>query len=356
MKIIDIKRFLPLGLVSLLLLLSAPSFAQSGSSENTVVVTGIVTDAALGTPMAGVKVQAYNNALHSAMTKEDGSFSIKLPEYVSSLTFSLDGCNTIVRSLNGQTENIIVRMYSDAFSEVYSNRTVASSSQKAVIANLGADIEVDNQIQQSLQGSILSTIRSGQIGVGAAMMIDGINSLNINTQPLVVLDGVIIDMGYNNTTMHEGFYNNLLANIAIEDIESVEILKNGYGIYGAKGANGVVLINTKRNKSMATKIDVNLTGMYQSLPNMPVMMNAAQYRSYASELLGSTGTKLNSFKFLQNDPQYLYYNMYHNDTDWSQIAFRDAFVQNYNVNVQGGDEIANYNLSVPMLSRSSRSS
>ena len=346
MKIIDIKRFLPLGLVSLLLLLSAPSFAQSGSSENTVVVTGIVTDAALGTPMAGVKVQAYNNALHSAMTKEDGSFSIKLPEYVSSLTFSLDGCNTIVRSLNGQTENIVVRMYSDSFSEVYSNHTVASSSQKAVIANLGADIEIDNQIQQSLQGSVLSTIRSGQIGVGAAMQIDGINSLNINTQPLIVLDGVIIDMGYNNTTMHEGFYNNLLANIAIEDIESVEILKNGYGIYGAKGANGVVLINTKRNKSMATKIDVNLTGMYQSLPTMPVMMDAAQYRSYASELLGTTGTKLNSFKFLQNDPQYLYYNMYHNDTDWSKIAFRDAFVQNYNVNVQGGDEIANYNLSV----------
>ena len=346
MKIIDIKRFLPLGLVSLLLLLSAPSFAQSGSSENTVVVTGIVTDAALGTPMAGVKVQAYNNALHSAMTKEDGSFSIKLPEYVSSLTFSLDGCNTIVRSLNGQKENIVVRMYSDAFSEVYASHTVASSSQKAVIANLGADIEVDNQIQQSLQGSILSTIRSGQIGVGAAMMIDGINSLNINTQPLIVLDGVIIDMGYNNTTMHEGFYNNLLANIAIEDIESVEILKNGYGIYGAKGANGVVLINTKRNKSMATKIDVNLTGMYQTLPNNPVMMDAAQYRSYASELLGSTGTKLNSFKFLQSDPQYLYYNMYHNNTDWSKIAFRDAFVQNYNVNVQGGDEIANYNLSV----------
>ena len=71
MKIIDKKRFLPLGLASFLLFMSAPALAQSGSSENTVVVTGIVTDAALGTPMAGVKVQAYNNALHSAMTKED---------------------------------------------------------------------------------------------------------------------------------------------------------------------------------------------------------------------------------------------------------------------------------------------
>ena len=226
MKIIDKKRFLPLGLASFLLFMSAPALAQSGSSENTVVVTGIVTDAALGTPMAGVKVQAYNNALHSAMTKEDGSVSIKLPEYVSSLTFSLDGCNTIVRSLNGQTD-LSVKMFSDAFSEVYSTKTVASSSESVRISNLGADIEVDNQIQQSLQGSILSTIRSGQIGVGAVYQIDGINSLNINTQPLIVLDGVILDMGYNNTTMHEGFYNNLLANIAIEDIESVEVLRNG---------------------------------------------------------------------------------------------------------------------------------
>ena len=346
MKIINKKRFLPMGLAGLLLFLSAPSFAQSGSTENTVVVTGVVTDAALGSPMAGVKVQAYNNALHSAMTKEDGSFSIKLPDYVASLTFSVDGCNTIVYSLNGKTENIAVKMYADVFSEVYSTTTDVFSVESANIANLGADIEVDNQIQQSLQGSVLSVMRSGQIGVGALMQVDGINSLNINTQPLIVLDGVILDMGYNNTILHDGFYNNLLANLQVEDLESVQVLKNGYGIYGAKGGNGVILINTKRNKSMATKIDVNLSGTYQTLPNLPVMMDASQYRAYASELLGTTGTTRNTFKFLQTDPSYVYYNKYNNETDWTKVAYRDAFIQNYNVNVQGGDDIANYNLSV----------
>lgn len=346
MKISDIKRFIPAGLISLMLLLPAYALAQNSSAESDVVVTGIVTNAALNTPMAGVRVQAYNNALYSTMTKADGSFTLKVPEFVSSLTFSVEGYNSIVRPISKGTDDIAVSMYSDAFSEVYSTQTVATSSEVASIANLGADIEVDNQIQQSLQGSVLSIIRSGQIGVGAAMQIDGINSLNINTQPLIVLDGIIVDMGYDRTTMHEGFYNNLLANIQIEDIESVQVLKNGYGIYGAKAANGVILINTKRNKSMATKIDVNVIGSYQTLPKLPVMMNASQYRSYVSELLGSTGSTLNNYKFLQTDPNYVYYNTYHNETDWSKDVYRESFIQNYSVNVQGGDDIANYSLSV----------
>ena len=346
MKISNITRLLPLGLLSMMLVVSAPAFSQKGDEENTVVVTGVVTDAALGTPMAGVKVTAYNNALHSAMTREDGSFQIKVPEYVTSLTFALEGCNTTVCALAGRTEGVDVKMYSDAFSEIYSTKTVASASVKANVSGLSDNLSIDNQIQQNMQGSLLATFRSGQLAVGASYLIDGISSLNINTQPLIVLDGILLDMGYNNTTMHDGYYSNLLANIQVEDIESVEVLKNGYGIYGAKGANGVIIINTKRNKSMATKIDLNISGNYQTMPKLPEMMNASQYRTYASELLGTTGTTLKNFKFLQSDPDYMYYNMYHQDTDWSEVAYREAFVQNYNVNVQGGDDIANYNLSV----------
>ena len=346
MKISNITRLLPLGLLSMMLVVSAPAFSQKGDEENTVVVTGVVTDAALGTPMAGVKVTAYNNALHSAMTREDGSFQIKVPEYVTSLTFALEGCNTTVCALAGRTEGVDVKMYSDAFTEIYSTKTVASASVKANVSGLSDNLSIDNQIQQNMQGSLLATFRSGQLAVGASYLIDGISSLNINTQPLIVLDGILLDMGYNNTTMHDGYYSNLLANIQVEDIESVEVLKNGYGIYGAKGANGVIIINTKRNKSMATKIDLNISGNYQTMPKLPEMMNASQYRTYASELLGTTGTTLKSFKFLQSDPDYMYYNMYHQDTDWSEVAYREAFVQNYNVNVQGGDDIANYNLSV----------
>lgn len=349
MKIFDMKGLWTLGLAGLLLV-SAPVSAQNSSSEDLIVVTGVVTDAAQGNPMAGVRVQAYNNTRYSSMSKEDGSFSIRIPDYVTSLTFSVDGCNTIVTALKQRTEGINVQMYDDKFSEIYSATTNSTHSVDAGLSSVNADISVDNQIQESLQGSILSVMRSGQLGIGALMQIDGINSLNINNQPLVVLDGIILDMGYDTESMHDGFFNNLLANIPVEDIQSVQILKNGYGIYGSKGANGVILINSKRIKSMATRIDVNISGNYQTMPKLPSVMNESQYRAYASELLGTTGTTLTSFKFLQSDVNYPYYYWYHeNNTDWSKISYQDAFVQNYNVSVQGGDDVASYNLAVGYL-------
>lgn len=340
------KGLISLGLIGLMLTFSTTSFAQNSSSEDVVTITGVVTDAASGTPMAGVRVQAYNNAMFTAMTREDGSYSIKVPEYVSSLTFLVDGCNTSVCAINGRTSNVDMKMYSDIFADIYSIETTAAKSTVANVSSQNADLSVDQQIQQNLQGELLAVTRSGQLGIGNSMMIDGIASLNINTQPLIVIDGVIMDMGYDRLSMHDGFYNNILANIMVEDIEKVTLLKNGLGIYGAKGANGVLLINTKRNKSMATKIDVSIAGNYQLLPKLPDMMNASQYRSYVSEMLKTTGTTMNEFKFLQEDPNYYYYNTYHNDTDWSKIAYDESFVQNYSINVQGGDEIANYNLSV----------
>ena len=340
------KGIISLGLMGLMLSFSTASVAQNSSSEDVVTITGVVTDAASGTPMAGVRVQAYNNSLFTAMTKEDGSYSIKVPDYVSSLSFALEGCNTSVCAINGRTDDVDMQMYSDEFSNIYTTKTTASKSKVSKVSSLNADLSVDNQIQQNLLGDILSTTRSGQLAIGNSMMIAGINSLNINTQPLVVLDGVILDMGYDQLSMHDGYYNNVLANIMVEDIENVTVLKNGFGIYGAKGANGVVIIDTKRNKSFATKIDLSIAGNYQILPQFPTMMDASQYRSYVSEMLKTTGTKMNEFKFLQEDPNFYYYNMYHNDTDWSKVAYQDAFVQNYSLNVQGGDEIANYNLSV----------
>ena len=335
-----------MGLVGLMLTVSTPIFAQNANSEPKNIVSGVVTDAATGQPLQGVRVQAYNNAMYSVLTKQDGSYSLSLPEHVASLVFMIDGCNTSVCSLKGRTEGVDMKMYSDVFSEVYSRKTVASRAKTIEVESMNADLSVDNQIQQKMQGDIMATIRSGQLGIGASYILNGINSLNINTQPLIVIDGTIVDMGYDRISMHDGFYNNVLSNLMVEDIESVSFLKNGLAVYGAKGANGVILINTKRNKSMATKIDVSIAGNYQFLPKFPEMMDASQYRGYVSELLGTTGTKTSTFKFLQMDKNYLYYNTYHNDTDWSKVSYDNAFVQNYSINVQGGDEIANYNLSV----------
>ena len=137
MKLFDKKRFLPFGLLSIMMLFMAPMSAQN-NSEDLTVVKGFVTDAALGTPMAGVRVQAYNLSRYSTMTREDGSFSIRIPDYVSSLTFTLEGCNTMVCALKGRTEDIQVKMYDENFSELYSQSTEAGSISDAGVSSLNS--------------------------------------------------------------------------------------------------------------------------------------------------------------------------------------------------------------------------
>jgi TonB-linked SusC/RagA family outer membrane protein len=178
------------------------------------------------------------------------------------------------------------------------------------------------------------------------MLIEGINSLHANAQPLVVVDGVIMDMQYSREMLHDGYYNNMLANINVNDIESVQILKNGTALYGAKGANGVLIINTKRSKSMATKIDLTISGRYELVPRLPEMMGAEDYRLYTTEMLADKVANVGTMKYLNTDPNYYYYNQYHNNTDWKDEVYDNAFSQNYGINVQGGDNVASYNLSV----------
>ena len=153
-------------------------------------------------------------------------------------------------------------------------------------------------------------------------------------------------MQYSREMLHDGYYNNMLANINVNDIESVQILKNGTALYGAKGANGVLIINTKRSKSMATKIDLTISGRYELVPRLPEMMGAEDYRLYTTEMLADKVANVGTMKYLNTDPNYYYYNQYHNNTDWKDEVYDNAFSQNYGINVQGGDNVASYNLSV----------
>lgn len=340
------KDLLPLWLSGLMLALPSLTTAQNDGGDELRVITGCVTDAAQGNPMVGVRVQAYNNALYAAMTKEDGTYSIKVPEYVTSITFAFDGCNTLVRSVADASDNSVdVKMFPDKFSEIYTTTTSSVKSKTVKASGINADLSIDQQIQSGFLGDAAFRMRSGQLGAGVTSLLSGINSLNISTQPLLVIDGVITDIKSEGASVHDGFYSNLLANIMVEDIESITVLKSGLAIYGAKGANGVILINTKRNNSMVTKIDVSAAGSFMLTPKHIPLMDASQYRNYASELLGSTnGPTLSEYKFMSENPYY--YNTYHNETDWTKEAYRNSFVQNYSINVQGGDEVANYNLSV----------
>ncbi|MCQ2076993.1 MAG: SusC/RagA family TonB-linked outer membrane protein [Bacteroidaceae bacterium] len=323
---------------------TSKAFAQEENAELREI-KGKVIDAATKSPASGIKVVTFNDRRYTAMTNEEGEYTIKVPKYATSLTFSAEGYNLIQQPIRNGVQPT-VSMYSDKFQEIYSATTSAVSKKTAKVTYNNNDISIDNQIQQSLGSDLYSRMRSGTPGVGNMILMNGLNSLNANAQPLVVIDGVIQYMQYDQNSLHDGFFNNILANIMVEDIEKISVLKNGTAIYGSQGANGVLIIETKRNKSMATKIDVSIGGTYELTPNTPEMMNANDFRIYASELIGTTGTKKNSFKFLQTDPKYYYYNQYHNHTDWSKQVYDEAFTQNYSINVQGGDDVANYNLSV----------
>ena len=314
------------------------------AQENSKTVTGQVVDAATKQPLVGVIVAAYDNDKYSAMTDEEGRYTLKVPDYVSSVQMRIDGYNFLQCAIADGVAN--GQLYNEAFTEVYKRQTNAIQSSEANRFANTSEISVDPFIAQQLGADVRSVSRSGNIGLGNILTMAGINSLNSNAQPLVIVDDVIMDMEYNRTTLHDGYFTNMLANLNVNDIESIQVLKNGTAIYGAKGANGVLLIKTKRNKSMATKIDVTINGRFELIPRLPKMMGAEDYRLYASELLANKTLSLSQMKFLNNDPTYFYYNQYHNNTDWTDEVYKNAFSQNYGINVQGGDDIASYNLSV----------
>lgn len=313
----------------------------------TIAVAGKVFDAATGEPLAGAQIQAYNNKRYTAMTDEDGAFVINVPEFVTSIAVRLEGYNLNRTPLNGRTEGVDIYLRSDVFKNDYQAVTTGSHSVYADRFESTNAITVDEELQNKLGGDIHTIFRSANPGQGLAMFINGLNSLNSNAMPLVILDGVIFDQMYDTEMLHNGYFNNLLQAINVYDIESVEVLKNGTAIYGAKAANGVIIIRTKRCRSMATRIDVNISGGVSFRPSTMNMMGAEEYRSYASDLLGTTDTKLTDFKFLNPNPNYYYYNMYHNNTNWKDEVYKKAaWDQHYGIAIQGGDDVAAYNLSV----------
>ena len=333
------------------MLLAASSLAAQQKTEVSTdrlqTVTGKVIDAATGQPLAGVIVAAYGEPRYTSMTDEEGHYELKMPDYVRSVSMRVDGYNfTQAAIANEKADGYLYD--SNTFAQNYAPITGATLSAEARQFENTSELSIDPLVAQRLGADMRTVSHGGIPGMGNLMLIEGINSLNANAQPLVVIDGVIMDMQYSRELLHDGYFNNMLTNINVNDIESVEVLKNGTALYGAKGANGVLLINTKRNKSMATKIDVNINGRFELTPRLPQMMQAEDYRLYASELLSAkmNPNSLGKMKFLNNEPDYYYYPQYHNETDWADLIYENAFSQNYGINVQGGDDAASYNLSV----------
>ncbi len=319
-------------------------------SYPTMEVSGTCIDAATKQPLPGVLIQALGYASYSAMTEEDGSFTIKVPTFATALYVHSPEYLSQHVGIGRADAKLHIELLSDKFRPMYGKDTRIGAIATADMANTTSQT-IETDIENILGADVRTITRSGGPGYGGAMFIRGINSLNSNAQPLFVIDGVVQDLQQTRTSLHYGDYNNLLLNINPEDIADVTIMKNGTSLYGAKGANGVVLIQTKRGHSMATRIDANIGVGVTLVPRTPDVMNAAQYRLYATEMLGTyptinNYTDPNTFKFLIDDPSKYYYTKYHNETDWKDEAYHTALNQNYNINVQGGDDVGMYNLSL----------
>jgi len=312
-------------------------------------VSGTCLDAATKKPLAGIMIQALGNENYTAMTDENGAFTIKVPVFATALY--VYGPEYLAQHVGlGDGSALTIQMLGDTFRPMYGKTTPIGAAAEAQILNTTQQT-VETNIGDQLGADVRSITRSGGPGYGAAMFIRGLNSLTANAQPLFVIDGVVQDLQQTRSALHYGDYTNLLLNINPEDIERVTVLKNGTALYGAKGGNGVILIETKRGHSMATRIDANIGVGVSLVPRTPDVMNAAQYRIYASEMLGtwpdiSDFTDPATFKFLIDDPEKYYYSKYHNDTDWKDEVWHTALNQNYNISVQGGDDVGMYNLSL----------
>ena len=310
-------------------------------------VRGTVIDAATRQPLSGVLIKALGYDTYTAMTEDDGTFVLKLPTFATAV---------FVRTPQYLSQQVplgataCIELLPDKYRSMYDESTDITATATADMANTTSQT-IDTDIEATLGADVRAITRSGGPGYGAAMFVRGLSSLNANAQPLVVIDGVVQDMQYGRQALHSGDYTNLLLNLNPEDIEKVSVMKNATALYGAKGAAGVIVIETKRGRSMATRINANVGVGVQLVSRLPEMMDASQYRLYAAEMLGTypnvnTLMDLSEMKFLSDDASKYYYNKYHSQTDWTDEVYHTALTQNYNINVQGGDNVGMYNLSL----------
>lgn len=295
--------------------------ATAASAQETYTVRGRIVRSSTGEGFAGVGLTSPNLKV-SAMTGDDGTYEIKLPSLDVTLIVTAPGYEQQVVAVQGRTE-VDIRIL-DRLEDT-----------------------TPPELNLHVSGPLHTKRQSGQPGSGETYFVRGLQSLHLSSQPLFVVDGVEWQMQEDAHTTVTGYSNSPLNMIDPDDIERVEILRDGSAIWGSKGAAGVVMISTKRAKDMATKIEANVSMGFQTpFKSMP-LMEAAAYSRYATEVMrGLKAEQRNQLHFTENDPTKSYYWDTHQQTDWLGEVNHTAFLQNYGINVSGGDDIALYRFSL----------
>ncbi|PSR56494.1 SusC/RagA family protein [Adhaeribacter arboris] len=328
--------------------LHTPSaFRTTTDKENPVNLSGTIISAK-GEPLPGVTV-LFKGSTIGTTTNPEGLFNLSLPSTNGVLVISFIGYLTKEVTVNGQT-NLKIALDEDAkaLDEVV---IVGYGTQKksdltgavASIANLNVTLKQTpaSSFEKALQGGtpgIQVTQSSGQPGTSATIRIRGGNSINGGNEPLYVIDGFPI---YNdNREISAGALSgasiNALSTINPNDIESIEVLKDASAtaIYGSRGANGVVLITTKRGKIGENLISYETYAGTQEITRTLPVLNAPQWAQFKNDALVNSGKPaLYTPEQIANLGQ---------GTNWQKEAFRTAPVQNHQLTITGGDAKTRY--------------
>ena len=319
------------------LLCSASAYAQS------VEVKGQVVDAA-GIPLIAVTVFEEGNTASGTMTDIDGNYVIKVTSSKAVLTFSCLGFAEIKETVGGR-EVINVTMQEEQLSidaaEVVSvgygsvaRRDLTGSVSKVDMGEI-MKTPVTN-FDQALTGKVAGvvvTTSDGAVGSEANITIRGNNSLTQSSAPLYVIDGFPTE-------------SSLATAIAPADIESIDILKDASAtaIYGARGANGVIVITTKQGNEGKPKINFSASWTGSQIANKIDLMDAYEFvnlQTEMSEYWGNTNIYLRRSEADQAAGLAPYTaEDYRNaeSYDWQDQIYRNALTQNYNLSISGGSK------------------
>lgn len=312
-------------------------------------VKGKVTDAA-GQPLPGVTVVVKGTA-RGTVTNADGDYSLtNIPEDAT-LVFSFVGMRTEEVAVGNQTTiNVTMEEETIGIDEVVAigYGTVKKSDLTGSVSSVKAeDLQATpiTSIDQGLVGraaGVMVTQTSGMPGAIASIRVRGTSSLQGGNEPLYVIDGfpVYNGTGFGNTggsTRYSG-----LSTINPSDIESIEILKDASAtsIYGARAANGVVLITTKSGKRGTDLISFDATYGVQSVVKKIDVMNALEYAELSNEAYMNDGL---APPYDETEMQQIRQNP--EGTDWQDEVFRSAPSQNYQLTFSGGDQKMIYSVS-----------
>jgi TonB-dependent starch-binding outer membrane protein SusC len=213
-------------------------------------------------------------------------------------------------------------------------------------------ISIDALLQGQASG-VRVVNSSGAPGAGALTIIRGGSTINAGSLPLYIIDGIPVKTYRFSGSLARNADNNPLADVNPEDIASITVLKDGHAtaLYGMRGANGVILINTYGGTSGKTYLDFSgYTGIMEFPETLPVL-NADQYRAYIVEkeqARGLTEAEINNgigrYLLLSTPPDQM--ERYNNNTDWQNQVLKTGMYNNYHLNLRGGDAIARYSLNI----------